>query len=84
MRYDVLIAGYGPVGQTAAALLAQAGHSVATFERHEHPYPYARAGCSDHEVMRSFQPNLRMRTRSLRYQTSSSSRRFIGTGTLAR
>jgi 2-polyprenyl-6-methoxyphenol hydroxylase-like FAD-dependent oxidoreductase len=55
MTYDVLIAGYGPVGQTAAALLGQAGHRVAAFERHAEPYPYARAGFSDHEVMRIFQ-----------------------------
>ncbi|HEV7752716.1 MAG TPA: bifunctional 3-(3-hydroxy-phenyl)propionate/3-hydroxycinnamic acid hydroxylase [Baekduia sp.] len=53
--YDVLISGYGPVGQTAAALLGQAGHRVAAFERHAEPYPYARAGFSDHEVMRIFQ-----------------------------
>jgi 2-polyprenyl-6-methoxyphenol hydroxylase-like FAD-dependent oxidoreductase len=55
MMFDVLICGYGPVGQTAAALLSQAGHRVAAFERHAEPYPYARAGFSDHEVMRIFQ-----------------------------
>jgi 2-polyprenyl-6-methoxyphenol hydroxylase-like FAD-dependent oxidoreductase len=55
MSYDILIAGYGPVGQTAAALLGQAGHSVAVFERHRDPYRYARAGFCDHEVMRIFQ-----------------------------
>src|ERR1700722_2485834 len=55
MQYDVLIAGYGPVGQTAAALLGQAGHRVAAFERHPQPYPYARAGFCDHEIMRIFQ-----------------------------
>ncbi|MFI6095053.1 bifunctional 3-(3-hydroxy-phenyl)propionate/3-hydroxycinnamic acid hydroxylase [Lentzea sp. NPDC051213] len=53
--YDVVLIGYGPVGQTLAALLGQAGHRVAVFERWPHLYGRARAGHVDHEIMRIFQ-----------------------------
>ena len=36
-QYDVIIAGGGPAGTTAATLLAQYGHSVLLIERDEHP-----------------------------------------------
>ncbi len=36
-QYDVLIAGGGPAGTTAAALLAEAGHSVLLLEREHFP-----------------------------------------------
>lgn len=55
MDYDVVQVGYGPVGQTAAALLGQAGHRVGVFERHRSLYGLPRAGHVDHEVMRIFQ-----------------------------
>ncbi|MBE0468667.1 MAG: tryptophan 7-halogenase [Methyloprofundus sp.] len=35
--YDVIIAGGGPAGTTAATLLAQYGHSVLLIERNQHP-----------------------------------------------
>jgi len=35
--YDVIIAGSGPAGTTAATLLAKYGHSVLLLERNEHP-----------------------------------------------
>jgi len=36
-QYDVIIAGGGPAGTTAATLLAQYGHSVLLIERDQHP-----------------------------------------------
>lgn len=53
--YDIVLIGYGPVGQTLAALLGQAGHRVAVFERWPRLYGRARAGHVDHEIMRIFQ-----------------------------
>lgn len=53
--FDVVQIGYGPVGQTMAALLGQQGHSVLVFERQPNLYAFARAGHIDHEVMRIFQ-----------------------------
>ena len=53
--YDVVQIGYGPVGQTAAALLGKAGHRVAVFERWPELFGKARAGHVDHEIMRTFQ-----------------------------
>ena len=53
--YDVVQIGYGPVGQTCAALLGRAGHRVGVFERSPECYPLPRAGHLDHEIMRIFQ-----------------------------
>lgn len=53
--YDVVQIGYGPVGQTHAALLGKLGHKVAVFERHAGLYALPRAGHVDHEIMRIFQ-----------------------------
>lgn len=53
--FDVIQIGYGPVGQTMAALLGRHGHRVAVFERWPTLYGRARAGHVDHEVMRTFQ-----------------------------
>ncbi len=36
-RYDVIIAGGGPAGSTAATLLAQYGHKVLILEKDQHP-----------------------------------------------
>ncbi|MFH8442239.1 bifunctional 3-(3-hydroxy-phenyl)propionate/3-hydroxycinnamic acid hydroxylase [Streptomyces sp. NPDC018026] len=52
---DVLVVGYGPVGQTLAALLGAAGHRVLVCERRVGRYETPRAGHFDHEIMRVFQ-----------------------------
>lgn len=52
---DVIVCGYGPVGQVLTALLGRAGHRVTVLERHSEPYPLPRAGHFDHEVMRILQ-----------------------------
>ncbi|GHA82366.1 3-(3-hydroxyphenyl)propionate hydroxylase [Streptomyces tendae] len=52
---DVLVIGYGPVGQTLAALLGTAGHRVLVCERRVGRYETPRAGHFDHEIMRVFQ-----------------------------
>lgn len=55
LTYDVLILGYGPVGQTAAALLAANGLRIAVVEQSSTIYDKPRAISLDHEVMRVFQ-----------------------------
>ncbi|WP_213958859.1 bifunctional 3-(3-hydroxy-phenyl)propionate/3-hydroxycinnamic acid hydroxylase [Variovorax sp. dw_954] len=50
--FDVIQIGRGPVGMTSAALIAQAGHSVAIVEKHEGLYGHPRAGHIDHEIAR--------------------------------
>lgn len=52
---DVAIVGLGPVGQTLAALLGRAGHSVLAVERFEEIYRLPRAVHLDHEIMRLLQ-----------------------------
>ena len=51
-NYDVIVVGYGPVGQMASALLGQAGHRVLAVERHAQMYGLSRAGHIDDEIMR--------------------------------
>jgi 2-polyprenyl-6-methoxyphenol hydroxylase-like FAD-dependent oxidoreductase len=53
--FDVVIVGYGPVGQALAALLGRAGHRVGVFERFGELYRLPRAVHLDHEVMRLLQ-----------------------------
>jgi len=53
--YDVLQIGYGPVGQTMAALLGKTGQSVAVFERWPSTFSLPRAAAFDHEIMRVLQ-----------------------------
>ncbi|MFD4602997.1 bifunctional 3-(3-hydroxy-phenyl)propionate/3-hydroxycinnamic acid hydroxylase [Streptomyces sp. NPDC058464] len=53
--YDVVDIGFGPAGQTMAALLGQKGHRVGVFERWPSVYPLPRAGHVDHEIMRILQ-----------------------------
>ncbi len=54
-RHDVVIVGYGPVGQTLAILLAQRGWTVGVFEKQPAAYPLPRAVHFDHEVARILQ-----------------------------
>jgi 3-(3-hydroxy-phenyl)propionate hydroxylase len=55
MHCDIAIVGYGPVGATAAALLAGHGLRVAVIERMAGIYDKPRAITADHEVMRVMQ-----------------------------
>jgi 2-polyprenyl-6-methoxyphenol hydroxylase-like FAD-dependent oxidoreductase len=55
LDYDVAIVGYGPAGQTMAALLGRAGHRVGAFERFASLYDLPRAVHFDHEIMRVWQ-----------------------------
>ncbi|MEV7981005.1 bifunctional 3-(3-hydroxy-phenyl)propionate/3-hydroxycinnamic acid hydroxylase [Streptomyces sp. NPDC086519] len=50
---DVLIVGYGPVGQVLSVLLAQRGRRVTVVERWEAPYTLPRATSFDGETART-------------------------------
>jgi 2-polyprenyl-6-methoxyphenol hydroxylase-like FAD-dependent oxidoreductase len=52
---DIAIVGYGPVGQTLAALLAPHGHQVVVVERFPEAYALPRAIHFDDEIMRVWQ-----------------------------
>ena len=52
---DVVIVGYGPVGNALAILLGHRRRSVIVLERWPEPYPLPRAVHYDHEVARIFQ-----------------------------
>jgi 2-polyprenyl-6-methoxyphenol hydroxylase-like FAD-dependent oxidoreductase len=52
---DVVIVGYGPVGQTLAAMLAREGHRVAVYERFSCLYDRPRAIYFDDEIMQVWQ-----------------------------
>jgi 2-polyprenyl-6-methoxyphenol hydroxylase-like FAD-dependent oxidoreductase len=53
--FDVVIVGYGPVGQLAAILLGQKGYRVGVFERWPQIYALPRAVHYDDEIARIFQ-----------------------------
>jgi 3-(3-hydroxy-phenyl)propionate hydroxylase len=52
---DVLVAGFGPVGATVTALLANAGLSVLAVDRDLKPYPLPRAAATDDDAIRVWQ-----------------------------
>lgn len=52
---DVVVAGLGPVGATAASLLGLRGVRTLVLERADGAYPLPRAGTCDDEVMRIWQ-----------------------------
>ncbi|CAL9488489.1 putative NADH-specific resorcinol 4-hydroxylase [Streptomyces sp. enrichment culture] len=49
---DLLVVGYGPVGQVLANLMARRGRRVIVVERHPSPYPMPRAVAFDGEAAR--------------------------------
>jgi 2-polyprenyl-6-methoxyphenol hydroxylase-like FAD-dependent oxidoreductase len=53
--HDVVIVGYGPVGQLLATQLGRQGHDVVVVERYTDTYPMPRAVHFDHEVARILQ-----------------------------
>jgi 2-polyprenyl-6-methoxyphenol hydroxylase-like FAD-dependent oxidoreductase len=53
--FDVAIVGYGPIGQTLAALLAARGHRVVVYERFAGLYDLPRAVYFDDEIMQVWQ-----------------------------
>ena len=52
---DVVVAGFGPVGATVTALLANAGLSVLAVDRDPQPYPLPRAAATDDDAIRVWQ-----------------------------
>lgn len=52
---DIIVIGYGPVGQMACAQLGQAGYNVAAFEKFPRLYGLSRAGHVDDEIVRTLQ-----------------------------
>ena len=57
IRYDVIVLGYGPVGQVLALMLGRQGRSVAVCDRWPERYPLPRAVCIDHEIYRVLTAN---------------------------
>ncbi len=55
--YDVIVLGYGPVGQALALMLGRQGRSVAVCDRWPERYPLPRAVCIDHEIYRVLAAN---------------------------
>ena len=53
--FDVVIVGFGPVGQALVSFLGRAGHRVEVFERFPEIYRLPRAVHLDHEIMRLLQ-----------------------------
>ncbi len=56
-QYDVIVLGFGPVGQVLALMLGRQGRSVAVCDRWVERYPLPRAVCVDHEIYRVLTAN---------------------------
>ena len=56
-QFDVIVLGYGPVGQMLALMLGRQGRSVAVCDRWAERYPLPRAVCIDHEIYRVLTAN---------------------------
>ena len=54
-HYDVVIAGYGPAGATAALMFGQLGYKVLVIDRLSAVYDKPRAFAMDHEILRVYQ-----------------------------
>lgn len=59
---DVVIVGFGPVGQALALMLGRQGRSIVVVERWPSRYPLPRAVCIDHEIYRVLLANGMSRT----------------------
>ena len=55
--FDVIVLGYGPVGQALALMLGRQGRSVAVCDRWVERFPLPRAVCIDHEIFRVLTAN---------------------------
>ena len=53
--YDIVVVGFGPAGEVAAATLGIGGHRVAVFERQRELYPLPRMVTFDGEACRTVQ-----------------------------
>ena len=77
---DVLVVGCGPVGATAAALLANAGLSILAVDRDPVHYPLPRAVATDDDALRIWQTVPGLEERILSGTISSPLVKYTGIG----
>ncbi len=82
--YDVVVIGYGPVGQMAQRSSGRPATRSLAFERHAQLYGLSRAGHIDDEIMRTLQTasapaRSSARTRSRGSSTTCATRRSAAT-----